>query len=61
MLKNYVPIEHWDTVIARCGYLIDHLQENKVYTNALLSGGCPTIYKPYYGDKFLECCRVIEI
>lgn len=61
MLKNYVPIEYWDTVIARCTYLIDHLQENKVYTNALLSGGCPTIYKPYYGDKFLECCRVIEI
>lgn len=61
MLKNYVPDEYRDTVLARCVYLIDQLHENKVYTNALLDGGCPTIYKIYYGDKFLECCRVIEL
>lgn len=61
MLKNYVPAEYLNTVATRCMYAVEHLRENKVYTNALLDGGCPTIYKIYYGDKFLECCRVIEL
>ena len=61
MLKNYVPAKYLNTVTTRCMYVVERLRENKVYTRALLNGDCPTIYKPYYGDKFLECCREIEI
>lgn len=61
MLKNYVPDEYRDTVVNRCMYTVERLRENKVYVKALLNGDCPTIYKIYYGDKFLECCRVIEL
>ncbi len=61
MLKNYVPAKYLNTVATRCMYAVERLRENKVYTRALLNGDCPTIYKPYYGDKFLECCREIEI
>lgn len=61
MLKQYVPAEYLNTVMNRCMYAVERLRENKMYVNALLNGECPTIYKPYYGDKFLECCRKIEI
>lgn len=61
ILKQYIPAKYLNTVATRCMYAVEHLRENKVYVNALLNGDCPTIYKSYYGDKFLECCREIEI